>query len=66
MESIWPGPCHTLASIELASRASSQWKFGADVGTSLAAGLADEPGFQIGQPDIIRPSVAIAVQWLHL
>jgi hypothetical protein len=29
----------------------------ADVGTSLAACLADEPGFQIGQPDIIRPSV---------
>jgi hypothetical protein len=30
----------------------------ADVGTSLAAGLADEPGFQIGQLDIILPSVA--------
>jgi hypothetical protein len=29
----------------------------ADVGTSLAAGLADEPGFQIGQPDIIRTSI---------
>jgi hypothetical protein len=60
MESIWPGPCHTVASIELASRASLlPMEIRADVGTSLAAGLADEPGFQIGQPDIIWPSIAV-------
>jgi hypothetical protein len=32
-------------------------EIGADVGNSLAACLADEPGFEIGQPDIIRPLV---------
>jgi hypothetical protein len=51
-------PHASLDRAGVARFASSQWKFGADVGTSLAAGLADEPGFQIGQPDIIRPSVA--------
>ena len=28
-----------------------------DVGASLAAGFADEAGLDIGQPDLIRPSV---------
>ena len=31
---------------------------GPDVGAALAAGLADEPTFNIGEPDIVRPSVA--------
>jgi hypothetical protein len=52
MESIGPGPCHTLGFFPMEIRA--------DVGASLAAGLADEPGFQIGQPNIILPSVAAA------
>jgi hypothetical protein len=28
-----------------------------DVGSSLAAGFANEPPFQIGEPDVIRPLV---------
>jgi len=35
-----------------------------DVGASLAAGLAHEARFQIGEPDVIRPLVrAIAIEW---
>jgi hypothetical protein len=29
-----------------------------DVSPSLAAGLADEPRLEIGQPDVIRPSIS--------
>ena len=31
---------------------------GPDVGAALAAGLADEPIFDVGEPDIVRPLIA--------
>ncbi len=37
-----------------------------DIGTTLAAHLADEQRFDIGQPDLIGPRVGARVQWAHL
>jgi hypothetical protein len=52
------GATRTLSIAHRRGRRASPMEVRPDVGASLAACLASEQGFEIGEPDVIRPSVA--------